>query len=241
MKKKIQNKHRKFDKSANDSFSVVFDNINKLKRHNEYYFSRNVKFNAVKFLDEDIQPVYDFFYSKFGKSKDMVNVINADIRGIDYFYSEINIAKNVTDKGFVYDNPDMEYEQFENSYKDKTEMKKEWLYCSNCIPGAQHLLVNVFGKFFPCEKVPEVSATQIGDIDKGFDFEKIDTLLNIHDVASENCKKCWAIRYCNMCICHCIDHTTGEISNEAKEYSCNVTKSEVLKKFKKVLEKAENE
>ena len=236
--KEIQNKHRKFAESANDSFSVVYNNIQNLKNANKDYFYRNVKFNAVKFLDENTQSIYDFFCNEFGKEKETINVINADIRGIDYFYSEVNISNASLESGYVYDNPERELEQFFDSYNDKRIIGNKWIYRSNCIPGAQHLLINTYGDFYPCERVPEIDDTKVGDLHSGFDFKKIHTLLNVHKISNEKCKKCWAIRYCKMCICHCIDPTNEKISCDTKEYNCTLTKSETLKMFKKIVERS---
>ena len=236
--KDIQNKHRKFAKTASNSFSIVYNNIQKIRKTNKDYFDRNVKFNAVKFLDENIQSIYDFFYNEFEKRKETVNVINADIHGIDYFYSEVNISKNVSERGYIYDNPDRELERFIDSYNDKHIIGDKWIYRSNCIPGAQHLLISTFGDFYPCERVPEVDDAKVGDLHSGFDFKKVYTLLNIHNLSSQKCRKCWAVRYCNMCICHCIDPTAEKISRDTKEHNCISTKSETLKMFKEIIERS---
>lgn len=240
-KEEVQNNHRKFEKNASDSFPIVFKNIQMIRNCNKNYFDKNVKFNAVKFIDENTQSIYDFFYKEFNKPEETINVINADLHGIDYFYSGINIAQNALVKGYVYDNPDRALEQFKEAYNDKRKTGEKWMYRSNCIPGAQHLLINTLGDFYPCERVPEVHDAKIGDLKNGFDFDKINMALNIHSVSGEKCKKCWAIRYCNMCICHCIDPTTEKISCSTKEHNCALTKSETLKMLKKIAEGFENE
>lgn len=237
----VQNKHRKYAKTANDSFSTVYKNIQLIRNRNKYYFERNVKFNAVKFIDENTQSIYDFFKHEFDKPKEAINVINADIHGIDYFYSGINIAQNASIKGYVYDNPDRALEQFKDAYNDKRKVGDKWMYRSNCIPGAQHLLINTLGDFYPCERVPEVHDAKIGNLNNGFDFKKIHKALNIHSISNEECKKCWAIRYCKMCICHCIDPTTEKINCSTKEINCSITKSETLKMLKKITERTQNE
>lgn len=236
--KETQNKHRKFAKTATDSFPVVYNNIQKIRKTNKNYFDRNVKFNAVKFLDENTKPIYDFFCNEFGKPKETINVINADIRGIDYFYSELSISNISTESGYISDNPDRELERFIDTYNDKRIIGDKWIYRSNCIPGAQHLLINTYGDFYPCERVPEVDDAKVGNLNSGFDYKKIYTLLNIHNISSEKCRKCWAIRYCNMCICHCIDPANEKISQDVKEYNCILTKSETLRMLKKITERS---
>lgn len=40
---------------------------------------------------------------------------------------------------------------------------------------------------------------RIGNIDIGLDLEKINNILNIGKLTEDECKKCWAFQYCNMC------------------------------------------
>ena len=64
-----------------------------------------------------------------------------------------------------------------------------------CIPGTHKLFVNVKGDFYPCEKVCECSAdTIIGNIDKGFDLDKAETLLNVGKLTEEQCRDCWCAK-----------------------------------------------
>ena len=49
------------------------------------------------------------------------------------------------------------------------------------------MLVNCFGEFYPCERVNENSSMRIGSLDTGFDFEKINNILNVGKIAEEDC------------------------------------------------------
>ena len=75
-----------------------------------------------------------------------------------------------------------------------------------CIPGIVRLFVNVNGEFFPCEKVPELAYSCIGNIDNGFDIERIKQIMNIGRLSEKECKSCWAVRLCSCCLndieCH---------------------------------------
>lgn len=69
-----------------------------------------------------------------------------------------------------------------------------------CIAGAVRLFITVDGFFYPCERVNEnCGAYQIGDLENGFELEKIKQLVNIGSLTPESCKNCWAIEYCNSC------------------------------------------
>ena len=70
-----------------------------------------------------------------------------------------------------------------------------------CEPGRNKLFVNVFGDFFPCEKVSETSpAMCIGNLSTGFDFDKIRADMNLGQLTEQECKNCWAFRFCNNCM-----------------------------------------
>lgn len=77
-----------------------------------------------------------------------------------------------------------------------------------CIPGKTKLFVDCFGNMYPCEKVNENAAMQIGSLDKGFDLEKIKALLNVSSLNADKCKKCWAFSLCNIC------ETKVDVKNE---------------------------
>lgn len=69
-----------------------------------------------------------------------------------------------------------------------------------CIPGSRRIFVNVRGDLYPCEKVSEnCEQERIGNIETGLDIEKINNILNIGKLTENECKKCWAFHFCNMC------------------------------------------
>ncbi len=69
-----------------------------------------------------------------------------------------------------------------------------------CIPGKSRLMVAVNGDLFPCERVNEVEANCIGNLEQGFDVEKAQKILNIGIVSESDCRNCWALGLCTACI-----------------------------------------
>ncbi len=89
-----------------------------------------------------------------------------------------------------------------------------------CIPGRQKLFVNAHGRFFPCEKVNENSpAMCIGDIENGFDYVNLQKALNLGQVTEEECKNCWAFRFCTICLLFA-DDGTNNLSHDALIKEC---------------------
>lgn len=69
-----------------------------------------------------------------------------------------------------------------------------------CMPGLLRLFINADGDFFPCEKVSELSEVMnIGSIYKGFDFGKMENIINFSTISHRNCKTCPVFRHCGIC------------------------------------------
>lgn len=70
-----------------------------------------------------------------------------------------------------------------------------------CIPGVNKLFINIYGDFYPCEKVSEtIKEVVIGNVESGFDFERIEEILNVGKSTQEECINCWCSRFCYLCI-----------------------------------------
>lgn len=75
-----------------------------------------------------------------------------------------------------------------------------------CIPGVNKLFVTADGDLYTCERVNEPSkAGYLGSLLNGVDPERAKRLLNVADITAEECKKCWAYRFCYSCVSHCDD------------------------------------
>lgn len=67
-----------------------------------------------------------------------------------------------------------------------------------CLPGWRRLYVTPDGGFLPCERVGDT--LNIGDIERGFDREAIVKLFStLYAEVHDACRKCWALRLCNIC------------------------------------------
>ena len=213
----IHDKHRVFRNSGKGTFQTVWKNVQKIREKDLNYFKSNVQFNSVMLFGEDKSVVEDFF-SKNDIFPYAVHIGYADDSGMDYEY-------------------DYNLEFFQKSYEEQTKVlvatankeydsvlsKKENIperYHPRgiCVPGATRLLINVRGEFFPCEKVLESEAVNIGNLSEGFNIKKAKKLFNLCQFVEEECKNCWAIRFCGICAIHCVDVDKNVIS---KDVICN--------------------
>jgi uncharacterized protein len=124
-----------------------------------------------------------------------------------------------------------EFPIFDKSY----ELRETDAPSGPCIPGQLRLFVNVHGDFLPCERVSEISpAMQMGNLEKGFDIEKAEKILNIGALTLEECKKCWAFRHCSMCA-KMADNNEENLSGERKITFCEQAKRNAFSKMRNYL------
>lgn len=69
-----------------------------------------------------------------------------------------------------------------------------------CVVGALKLFVNTEGDFLACEKMNEtISSNIIGNVNHGFDIEKVLNQLNLALKVENDCKTCIALKHCALC------------------------------------------
>ena len=226
-----QNKHRKFYETGNDTFDIVMSNVNKIKETNLDYFQDYVSFAPVIFSDESLDEIVSFF-SSIGVDGEKVSYTYANMSGIDYIESDL-INNTGHHKEYYFDNK--EKEKIKNKFLDKSTLPSVWHPYGPCIPGFTKLFLDIYGDFYPCEKVIASSITKIGNIKDGIDHQKVYQHMNIGKLTEEECKHCWAIRLCEMCIVRCIDFDTGGINAERKRDICKVQKSNIQNYITNVL------
>lgn len=231
-----QNKHRKYRENGNDTFDIVMKNVLKIKNANPVYFKENVSFNPVIFNDENAEKVYAF-YESIGVNKDNININRANLNGIDYLDSPTMLFSNQSMYG-VRD--DMKYNNFIKKIEDNSVIPNYWHPNGQCVPGVRRLFVTIDGSIYPCEKIVENKAFCIGNIndnkDDKIDVDQARKILNSATITQDNCKKCWAFRFCEMCVSHCLNPATGCLSKETKLLHCQNQKKHIMEMMKSYID-----
>lgn len=229
--KKIQNVHRKFYIDGGDTFQVVWSNITKIKNRYPTFFKNNIRFNAVAMPDQCIDDILSFF-SQNDILTSSVSISNADLSGMDYTSSPIMQKKReleLTASSFE-DN----YVDYINKIKNKSLIMSSWHHSGPCVPAVRRLFISVDGNFYPCEKVDCNIACIIGNINYGLDLNKIIKILNVGSLTKDECKKCWALRFCSICVRQCT--YDGDLSRMMKLDECKRQKENTLSFLKKYIE-----
>lgn len=242
--KKIQDGNRVFADKETGTFDAVMKNLEHIKEKYPEFIKR-ISFNAVIDLSKDVGCANEFFMS-YDMIKDisvMGNMVNDANRKEDLIldrkfvadasYEEFKVLLYYCTNIFQKYHPtlmDGRFKGIKQLYYNRmvVQNSKTIQDCpgGQCLPGAQRFFVNAYGDFYPCERVDESSkAYCIGNLDDGFDMEKISGLLNIAKITENECRNCWCFRLCSQCIAQA--EKNGEISRSKRLSNCAAMRSQV--------------
>lgn len=108
-----------------------------------------------------------------------------------------------------------------------TRFEREFFMERLWIPGRARLLVNTNGDFHFCTNLS--SNMSIGNIFSGFDFDKINRLIENYIKVNQDCLCCWAIRVCPACYFYAAKGEDFDI--DQKRQVCKV----IRKRFEKII------
>ena len=238
----IHNKNRVYSYEDKGTFEKVMENLEMIKEKFPNYLSTCVSFNAVLDPENDFGCVNDFF-TDFETAKE-TNLISSQIATY-YKKEDIEVPESYVSK--------LRYEYFKLflskiGYLDKKYTSKlVWRYYGQiidrynrleimpelpdkihhggpCVPGVQRLFMDADGNFYPCERVSETSSQmRIGNVNTGFDVDKIESLLNIGTISEEKCINCWALRFCSLCAA--VADEQDNLSMEKKVSNCSLVRN----------------
>jgi uncharacterized protein len=89
-----------------------------------------------------------------------------------------------------------------------------------CIPGVRRLFVETDGSYYPCERVQETPAVQIGNVHEGVSAQKVHALLQAFvEISKKECRTCWCVTMCQAgCIVSVMKN--GKLDLEARRAAC---------------------
>ena len=216
-----QNYHRKYYSDGGATFNVVWNNVLYIREKYPEYFDMYVRFNAVALPDESTEAVISFFENN-NISKASITISDADLSGIDYRVTKLHL-----------DNREQNYISFEKNYKElinrlesKDKLPSKWHHSGPCVPAARRLFISTEGDFYPCEKVEGARDCLLGNLNIGVNAKKARELLNVGSLTSEDCKQCWAMRFCSICVRQCLDGDC--ISLQKKKIACKQSQKHTM-------------
>ena len=166
-----------------------------------------------------------------GVTENKVHKVLADLKGIDYSLNRGTLIDSKELNG-IESNRNIDL-QYANIYKDKVEIPETWHHNGPCIPAMQRLFINTSGVLHICEKSMEDEHLSIGNVFDGIDLIKVVNFMNIGKLTEKECKKCWAMRYCNICLMFCNDVEKKQITIDKKLLACSQIKKDALSFLKR--------
>jgi len=215
--KNLHDSKRVFAVNGCGTFDLIMEKLRMVKLRYPEYYKNNIRFNTVVDPSKEFDCINQMYISN-----DLLNETQtASYSLIDDSYS---VEKNTYSDVF---RQQRSYEEFKNllfelgkideskisaisrqRIAQEMELKKtlgtgriteEMSHGGPCIIGRK-TFVDVKGNLLPCERVSELSeCMQIGNIQSGFDMDKVDKLMNVAQLTESQCKDCWAITRCHMC------------------------------------------
>jgi uncharacterized protein len=240
--KHIHDKYRHFAENGRGTYDVVMSRLSYIKnKYPDYY--KQLKLSIVVdpqndlscindtlnifYLNDNLAPFISLLSDSYGTNKmyipDQFTRTNNDERVKTFLYA-LGYVKN----GHISPvsiNLINSINSIAQSFKDTFDFSIQTAPGGPCVPGAIRLMIDTQGNFFPCEHVSERSEVmKIGNIFTGFDKNKVLALLNVAQLTSNECMKCWAYHQCYQCAKYCDDMKSLSPNKRHKEcYSVKYT------------------
>jgi len=209
------NKNRVF-KNGVGSFDIIYKNIEKLFSRSRAYFMKNVTLNAVMAENVDYDKAKLFFENDPLLSLVRVTWLPVGYDGVMINRSEISSEqslritnernKKIIDEIIEEDRESGMYNYILDRYGDLTNrftpgslIPENYSYGLFCCPiGYGNIMTDVYGRFHMCNKTDGTSP--VGDYNSGIKDELvIETLKRLNSSVNDNCRECWAYRFCSYC------------------------------------------
>jgi len=240
--KEIHDSKRVFAINGCGTFEVVMEKLEFIKHKYPNYYENNISINTVLDPAKDFDCINQMYISN-SILKDVQSMANL----IDDTYS---IEKNTYSEEFIqqkaYENFKIIMHEIGRIRKEKLSaitkrqkdeenklkitlgrygISEEMSHGGPCIIGKK-TFADVEGNLFPCERVSESSKVmQIGNIRNGFDYDKVNKLMNVAKITEVHCKECWAINRCMLCAKYA--DNGNSLCAERKLQECNDMKHTV--------------
>ena len=200
----IHNQYRK-DREQNDTFFNVIEAAKTLIILDPDYWARELRFLCVLTPPKNVRAILDFFESMpYGYRVSDVIITN-HIKECISQQKHTNISAEDVEvdlkmyKRYTLE-VSLEIQRTKDVLKRSFFERNVFSVGANCLPLVRRLYVSVEGNYYICEKYDENIINSFGNVNSGIDFPKLSQLrqdtLNFHN---ENCKTCWAIRFCGIC------------------------------------------
>lgn len=236
----VHDKYRRFAINGQGTHAQVIKKLKMIFDNNLNFYKSNVRITAVVDSDQDKKSLEQYFndgifkYTKINfspldssKTDFKRNVKQSFLNSYkdnilkSYINNYIQTEGNITNENVLLFANSGEYDDFLGALSRKTVLIKAH-HSGPCIPGHSKMLITTNGELYTCEKASGKSKTMnIGDLYSGYNYKNIYSLLNVGQITEDECRNCWAIRFCNTCVVN-IDNLDC-LSKKLKLEECTLT------------------
>ncbi len=223
---KMSNSYRKLH-NGNNSFDLLINNVNDIKKNYPSFFDKNINFNSVLHNKNNIEDIYEFFWDNFNKIPSIGELNSRGIKpdkkqefeklykNADINFNNSNNQKYLEDKVFI----GLPHVQFASlflfkytNYIGSVKLFKNMKIfpTGTCLPFSKKIHITVNGKILPCEKIDHQNP--LGYITNGkVDIDKkviVDFYNSQYNNIIKQCKSCYNIYSCTKCLYY-MDYNNG--------------------------------
>lgn len=198
--KEVQNKNRKF-KNGQGSFDIVLSNVSMIFNKNPALM-KSITISMVIDPNQDYSEIVTLFNIPEFKDVSLTyTMVEKDAEQLfpsrDYlikYHYDLFLAYMEYFRNDGKEYPSKLVERDMEAFKSGIRRFKTNMLSSvdapggPCVPGKVRLFINSFGELYPCERVNENCCMKIGTLDNGFDYEQINSVLNIGQLTEDRCK-----------------------------------------------------
>lgn len=232
------------------SYKSVYQNIENIRENYPELYD-NLKFNTVISPDSNFEEIFDYFRIGDGicdLSKTSLNTLSQNYTEAEFNYGEDYFQERNYEQlkayllllGKLKNEPIKSHKSdietiysYSELFSAINETPKRSHPGGTCVPGLKKLFVDVHGNFFPCERIDENSPLmKMGNLNDGFNINKVREILNVGVVTEENCKNCWAFHCCSICPAAADNGKDEHYSESYKLSKCNRVKAAALENLK---------
>lgn len=235
--REIQNINRRFV-GGQGSFNKIIENLKMIRDVYPRYYAK-MSFNSVTAPQYDYKEIVDFFDNDvLVKNNNVMNSLISDIyidelpKYSDKYYEIESFEKFKAILWALGKLPTDAVSKIHRRWKSKAmdryrtiktigKLTEQAHPSGPCLPGRDRLFMDSEGVFYPCEKISEnTKLLKIGSIDNGIDFDRINNIINIGKITSEECKSCWCFGGCLQCAANA-DDLSDSFSSTKRLSCCN--------------------
>lgn len=229
----VHNRNRVF-KNGGGTYSTIKKNIELIKHMDYDYYKKNVIFCSVISPPYDLKKVIDYFREEANDLESSCSFNMVDPVHTTYF-DQFDMKKE--NASFKKQSLELTYEFIEKTIKgEKDPILSDFLkekyndlhhrrlfklpdstYPNGiCLPAIKKLFVDTDGQFHLCER--GTLKFPYGNLDEGFDVDRIFQYIDQYVETTDHCNTCWAIRMCNACFLTAVED--DRFSKERKQKDC---------------------